>query len=55
MSFDKNVEKFSSAEICAMRSHNNCILTCHEYLAKVTRRSPLKPEHLAHETNVYGA
>jgi len=29
--------------VCAMTSHNNYIPTCHEYLAKVTRRSPLNP------------
>ena len=42
-----------------MTSHNNHIPTCHEYLAKVTRRYPLnplpQPEHMAHVTNMWCA
>ena len=40
-----------------MTSRNNCIPTCHEYLAKVTRRSfSPKPEveRLARETTCAG-
>ena len=43
----------TGANVYAMTSRNNCIPTCHEYLAKVTRRSfPPKTEveRLARET-----
>ena len=46
--------KHVGANVYAMTSRNNCIPTCHEYLAKVTRRSfPPKTEveRLARETS----
>ena len=46
--------KHVGANVYAMMSRNNCIPTCHKYLAKVTRRSfPPKPEveWLARETS----
>ena len=50
--------KHVGANVYAMTSRNNCIPTCHEYLAKVTRRSfSPKPEveRLARETIItYG-
>ena len=53
---EEHPRRLRSANVYAMTSRNNCIPMCHEYLAKVTRRSfSPKPEveRLARETNLH--